>query len=86
MLGEQVAVLVLEDQVAVLMLGEQVPVLMLEDQRPRTQCNRSRGAVQSSRSVDGRIPSFLRGSVEDMVASECILLPCRPQMKITKCN
>ena len=75
MLGEQVAVLVLEDQVAVLMLGyqvavlmlrEQVAVLMLEDQRPRTQC---------SRSMDGRIPSLLRGSVEDMVASECILTP-----------
>ena len=82
MLGEQVAVLVLEDQVAVLMLGEQVAVLMLEDQRPRTQCSRSRGAVQSSRTVDGRIPSLLRGSVEDMVASECILSLCKPLMKV----
>ena len=78
MLRRQVAVLVLEDQVAVLMLGEQVAVLMLEDQRPRTQCRRSRGVVQSSKSVDGRIPSLLRGSVENMVASECILTPGRP--------
>ena len=86
MLGEQVAVLMLGDQVAVLMLGDQVAVLMLEDQRPRTQCSRSRGAVQSSISVDGRIPSLLRGSVENMVASECILTPGRPQSNIIYYN
>ena len=80
---------------AVLMLGDQVAVLMLEDQRLRTQCSRSRGAVQcsrgsdavqSSRSMDGRILSLLRGSVENMVASECILTPGRPQTNIIYYN
>jgi len=89
MLRGQVAVLVLEDQVAVLMLGyqmtvlmlgDQVAVLMIEDQEPsaaeavvQNKCSRGSDAVQSSRSMDGRILSLLRGSVENMVASECIL-------------
>ena len=80
MLREQVAVLVLEDQVAVLMLGYQIAVLMLEDQEPsaaeavvQNKCSKGSDAVQSSKSMDGRILSLLRGSVENMVASECIL-------------
>ena len=58
---------------AVLMLGDQVAVLMIEDQEPsaaeavmQNKCSKSSGAVQSSRSMDGRILSLLRGSVENM--------------------
>ena len=66
-------------QMTVLMLGDQVAVLIIEDQEPsaaeavvqqkqwcRNQCSRGSDAVQSSRSMDGRILSLLRGSVENM--------------------
>jgi len=93
MLRDQVAVLMLGYQMAVLMLGDQVAVLMIEDQEPsaaeavvQNKCSRGSDAVQSSRSMDGRIPSLLRGSVENMVASECILTPGRPQTNIIYCN
>ena len=58
---------------AVLMLGDQVAVLMIEDQEPsaaeavvQNQYSRGSDAAQSSRSMDGRILSLLRGSVENM--------------------
>jgi len=69
-------------QMAVLMLGDQVAVLMMKTKNPvqqkpwcrtsvagavvQNKCSRSRGAVKSSRSMDRRILSLLRGSVENM--------------------